>query len=649
MNNDENLLLNMPKTLTTYLGQKGYTISKNELNLDQQNLIRKELTVKPYTPGPTMGNAPAVTFPAYRESSGKMYVPRYFGEQYFGPAKSSKISEGSNISLTFNGTLRDYQAPVVQTFLDHVTKSPVTGGGGLLELYCAWGKTSASLYIATKLAKKTLVIVHKEFLMNQWIERISQFIPNARVGKIQGQIIDIEDKDIVLCMLQSLSMKDYDAAVFESFGLTIIDEVHHIGSEVFSRALFKLVTKYTLGLSATMNRKDGTTKVFKMFLGDIVYTAIQKKESTVEVRALTFKTSDEDFNETIYDFRGQPQNSSMISKLCSYNARTEFIIKTLNDFIAISQDSSLEAAAHKKAMDLNNPACELCKRKENYLLKNTCCGSIKYCLPCLNNIVDQAKINMEETVNKKTGVTKCVKKRPKCPACEKVLAYEQNYIENPFVKPIAQAHTIIMSHNLNVLEYIYNKFVCKNYASVGYYVGGMTEPELKRSEKQQVVLSSYQMASEGLDIPTLNAEFLISPKTDIVQIVGRILRAKHATTHPIIYDFVDTHEVFQRQWLKRKAYYKKQGYTIIGTDSGKYFNNNNNNKAHIWNTIYDPNKPTTKKEKNKNDELSEDDVSSEDEFGCVNDNSDKELNEFKKKSLAKNDFIGGRCLLKIKK
>ena len=53
-------------------------------------------------------------------------------------------------------------------------------------------------------------------------------------------------------MLQSLSMKDYDRKIFSSFGFTIIDECHHIAAEVFSKALFKIVTKYGLGLSATM-------------------------------------------------------------------------------------------------------------------------------------------------------------------------------------------------------------------------------------------------------------------------------------------------------------------------------------------------------------------------------------------------------------
>jgi superfamily II DNA or RNA helicase len=629
----------MPKTLNTYLGQKGYTILKNELNVDQQYFIRTELTVKPHVSGPCAKDAASQpSYPVYRESAGKIYVPRYFGQLHFGKPVANKISEGDDISMHFTGTLRPNQIPAVQSYLDCVLNDN-KGGGGLLDLPCAFGKTSLSLYIASKLAKKTLVIVHKEFLMNQWIERITQFIPGAKVGRIQGQIIDIEGKDIVLGMLQSLSMKEYPAQMFDCFGLTIIDEVHHISSEVFSRALFKLVTKYTLGLSATMNRKDGTTKVFKMFLGDVIYKATREQENTVEVRAITYKTTDEDFNETVFDFRGQPQIPTMISKLCAYSGRTEFIIKVLNDYICVDGVDKAIINQHKSAMDRANPCCKLCNKNDNYLMKNTCCGAIKYCLPCLNHVVEEAKYNLEQTVNKKTGVTKSTKKRPKCPACTKVLAYEQNYVENPYIKPLERTHTIIMSHNLNVLEYIYNRFVCKNYASVGYYVGGMSEQELKRSEKQQVILSSYQMASEGLDIPSLNTEFLITPKTDIVQIVGRILRAKHAYSNPIIYDFVDTHEVFQRQWCKRKAYYKKHQYKIVGTDSVAY-------PPVRWRAMFEPfvNDNGNKKE---NEDLVEEDFEEEDLL-----EQDEARNVLTSQNADQSkvaSIFGGKCLLKIKR
>jgi len=556
--------------MNTYLGNKGYTLLKKEFSLEKQECIKKELMVKPYVHG-SPANSNQVTFPVYRESTSKLYVPYYYGIENFGPPKEIKINSGTEIALEFNGQLRDYQSPVVEKFISYVedTGKP---RGGLLELPCAWGKTSASLYILSRLKKKTIVIVHKEFLMNQWIERIGQFLPNARIGKIQGQTIDIQDKDIVLCMLQSLVLKDYPLELFDSFGLTIIDEVHHISSQTFSNALFKVVTKYMLGLSATMKRKDGTTSVFKMFLGEVVHKVEQKDEHHVEVRGIVYKTNDDEFNETVFDYKGQPQISTMISKLCSFSPRTEFIIKVLNDFIKIDGIDPIVIEENKKQMDEKNPICGICNKNNHYLVKNTCCESVKYCLPCMNHIVEYCKNNQEKSIDK-DGNVKYSKKRARCPSCNKMLKFEQNYIENKYVKPIEQVHTIVMSHNLNILEYMYNRFICKNYASVGYYVGGMSEEELKKSEKKQIIFASYSMCSEGLDIPTLNAEFLISPKTDVVQIVGRILRAKHAFANPIIYDFIDHHDVFRKQWLKRKAYYKKQNYKIGEFHSSDYLSN----------------------------------------------------------------------------
>ena len=451
----------------SYLGQKGYTISKKDLTVDQQYFIRKELSIKPFVQGSPA--AQTSTFPAYRESSNKFYLPRYFGEEHFGPFVSSKIGEGEPVDIPFVAELRDAQKPVTATYLDHVLKTPGGGGGGgLLELPCAAGKTVISLYICSKLQKKTLIIVHKEFLLNQWIERIQQFIPNARVGRIQGQILDIENKDIVIGMLQSLSMKDYHETTFQSFGLTIIDEVHHISSEVFSCALFKIVTKYMLGLSATMNRKDGTTKVFKMFLGDVVYKGKRDEEHDVTVRAIEYVANDEDFNRVVLDFRGNVQYSTMISKLCTYNHRTEFILRVLRDML-----------------------------EEN----------------------DKQQI-------------------------------------------------MVLAHNKNILTYIHDAIKTRNIATVGYYVGGMKEIALKESELKQVIIATYSMAAEALDIKTLTTLIMATPKTDIEQAVGRILREKHSK--PIVVDIIDDHAPFQNQWTKRKAFYKKQNYKIIKIGSIEY-------------------------------------------------------------------------------
>jgi superfamily II DNA or RNA helicase len=531
--NEEPLI--WPKNLNTYLGNKGYTILKSELSIKHQLSLKELLMVKPFVPGSPVQLQK--TFPAYRESDKKIYVPRYLGEELFGIAKTFKISEGENIQLEFQGSLRENQVPVVNKYLEYIKE----GGGGLLELPCGFGKTSISLNIISRLKKKTLVIVHKEFLMNQWIERIQQFLPNARIGKIQGQVIDIDNKDIVLAMLQSLSMKEYPSTLFDSFGFTIIDEVHHISSEVFSCALFKLVTKYMLGLSATMNRKDGTTKVFKMFLGNVVYKEERSKDENVIVRGITYQINDEEYNELELDFRGQTASSKMLSKICNYNRRSEFIIKVLKDMIN----------------------------------------------------------------------------------------------ENP-----KQQIMMIASYK-NILSYMFDAIRHHNICTVGYYVGGMKETALKDSESKQVVLATYSMAAEGLDIKSLTTLFMITPMTSIEQSVGRILRQKHEFA-PIVVDIIDTHDNFQRQWLKRKSFYKNQNYKIIQTNSLTY-----DKDASKWKVIYEP---TTdykhKKTKQvKKEVLVSSSRSSSDK--SIADDTDSEIEvEVEEK---KDKFSSGVCLLKMKK
>ena len=447
--------------VTTYLGPRGYTIHKENLDEEERKYIRAELTIRPYIPKAPVQPA---AYPVYRESPLKMYLPRYFGIGAYGPPEAVKIGAGEPIGLTFQGDMRDYQKDIVQKYLNHVG----TGGGGLLDVDPGKGKTVMALYILAQLRRKTLVVVHKSFLMNQWIERIEQFLPGARVGRIQGQIVDIDDKDIVLGMLQSLSMKEYPADMFDSFGLTVFDEVHHMGAEVFCQCMMKVTTLYTLGLSGTMQRKDGLTKVFKMFLGDVVHKEKAASEHRVIVKAINYCVNDAAFNETEYDYRGNPKFSTMISRVCDYAHRSEFILRVLQKELA----------------------------------------------------------------------------------------------ENP------EQQVMILAHNKSLLTYLHKAIEHRGIASVGYYVGGMKEADLKASESRKVIIATYAMASEGLDIKTLTTLIMASPKTDVCQSVGRILRVKHG--RPLVIDIVDQQDIFRNQWYKRRAYYVKQNYDILMTDSPTY-------------------------------------------------------------------------------
>ena len=472
----------------SYYGPRGYTLLKECMDADDLKLLRDELTVGAYVP-----KAPVQPpkFPIYRECSKKIYIPRFYGTKVYGPPEETRIPPCSPVadSLIFAGEMREYQNVIVDKYIHQVTKpeNAGMGGGGLLDVDPGKGKTVMALNIISRLRMKTLVIVHKSFLLNQWIERIQQFLPAARVGMIQGQIVDIDDKDIVIGMLQSLSMKEYPRDLFDTFGLSVYDECHHMSAEVFCRCMMKVVTKYTLGLSGTMVRKDGLTKVFKYFLGDVVHK--EKNDTTshaVVVKGIQYKVDDAEFNETEYDYRGNPKFSTMISKVCNYNRRSEFILDVLQNELATNPDQQV----------------------------------------------------------------------------------------------------MILAHNRSLLEYFHDAIEHRKIATVGYYVGGMKEAALKQSESKKVIIATYAMASEGLDIKTLTTLIMASPKTDVCQSVGRILRVKHAS--PLVIDIIDPQDVFRAQWLKRQTYYIKQRYRIMMTDTDGYYKN-------AWTVKYQPPAASTKK------------------------------------------------------
>jgi superfamily II DNA or RNA helicase len=123
-------------------------------------------------------------------------------------------------------------------------------------------------------------------LLNQWIDRINEFLPGATIGKIQGSTFDVEGKDIVIGMLQTLYDRPLPEKAFDCFGLTIIDEVHRIGSEQFSKALLRIISPNMLGISATVDRKDKLTCVLYMFIGPKMYSKTRKSDDPVCVRAI---------------------------------------------------------------------------------------------------------------------------------------------------------------------------------------------------------------------------------------------------------------------------------------------------------------------------------------------------------------------------
>ena len=447
--------------METSLSNNGYKVKKKDLKSKQIQEIKKELTVNPFCMN-GFNDKIEKRFMLYMESPNSLYLPRFYAQDKLGLPSKVKLNSGDNVDIPFNGSLREEQIPIVDLYL----KSCNDIGGGIISLKCGGGKTVLALNIISQLKKKTIVVVHKDFLMTQWRDRISQFLPSARIGKIQRDTVDIEDKDIVLAMVQSLSMKEYEENVFESFGLAVFDECHHLGAEVFHKSMIKVASKYMLGLSATPNRKDGLRKVFEWYIGPMVYTTKDKNEDYIETRVYEYTNDEFMYSKPETIFNGKPCIPRMINNICESKGRSKFIGNLIDNEYKIG----------RKILVLND------RRK-------------------------------------------------------------------------------FLDDLLSKLNTKYNK------DTAGLYVGGMKPHELRISQDCDIILGTFSMASEGMDIPKLNTIILASPKSDVVQSVGRILREKADVRkfHPLVIDIKDIHPnliVFEKQFDKRLVFYRKNNYDI---------------------------------------------------------------------------------------
>jgi superfamily II DNA or RNA helicase len=458
-------------------------------------------------------------YPVYHEDSKHLYVPKHFGLERFGiPKTTREVACTPETHWVFTGSLRPAQLPVVNSFL---LPEP---HDGILSLHTGGGKTVCALYIASRLRVPTLVVVHNTFLRDQWIERVKAFLPNARIGlrnedtscdtfikdftirvdesvikykrgeytpnfkliksikpdelidlaKVVGadanldSLIDVIPKftsthDITIGMLQGIVQKKVNADEFKPIGLVIVDECHHIASEVFVQALPKITSKYMLGLSATPDRKDKLMYAIHWFLGPLLYKSEtgDSVDTQVNVEVYEYQNEDPEFNEIVVSSQGMVSVPIMVNKLTGCEDRTKWLCRILEDVL---EDG-------RQLLVLSD--------------------RVQHCTDILEGLSPELK--------------------------------EKACILSTSVK--ADVRT----------EY------CKT---------------------KMILIATYSMCKEGFDVPTLNTLLMATPRPDIDQIVGRILRVekKGRSVHPLIVDIVDPQ--FRRQFGQRNSLYKKRQYRV---------------------------------------------------------------------------------------
>jgi superfamily II DNA or RNA helicase len=257
-------------------------------------------------------------------------------------------------------------------------------------------------------------------------------------------------------------MKEYPKEVFRGFGLTVIDECHHIASEVFVQAFQKITSKHMLGLSATPDRKDGLMYVIEWFLGPILYRSESgdKVDEAVHVEVYKHEPADMEFNKILYNSQGVMNVAGMVNKLAEFVPRTDLLVQIIKDILE--------------------------KEPERQLL-------------VLSDRVQHCK-------------DICAKLDP--------------------------AKAAILAQN----------------------VASSKRAEFCASKK--VLIATYSMCKEGFYVATLNTLVMATPRPDIDQIVGRILRTERSVRkiHPLIVDVVDC--TFRRQFQARLKLYKDRNYVV---------------------------------------------------------------------------------------
>lgn len=320
----------------------------------------------------------------------------------------------------------------------------------LFEDFTVTHNTVLSLKLICHSKKKTLVLVNKVELLNQWKNEILKWIPEAKIGIVQGSKFKFEECDIIIGMLQTIAIKkELKAIDFHWVDLCIIDECHNTPSNVFSNIIFKLRPRYLFGLTATLERKDKLDILIKWYMGDILYDGRDKDlKQTTDVYCLKFIGSSS-VDKFLRD--GTPAVATMLSNISLDIDRNNDIINLLK---------------------------ELIKDKNRNIL--------------------------------------------------------------------------VISDRISQLKYLHKALPDDS----GLFIGSMKSAALEESKTKQILLGTYPLVNEGFNHPKLNCLIFATPRSSIIQAIGRIYRKAHSDITPIIIDIIDDFSIFKRQFYRRRKIYK---------------------------------------------------------------------------------------------
>jgi superfamily II DNA or RNA helicase/very-short-patch-repair endonuclease len=226
---------------------------------------------------------------------------------------------GLPLNVSFCGTLRTEQHAAGAAMLRHDT--------GVLAATTAFGKTVVAAWLIAQRRVNTLVLVHRRQLMEQWIERLTEFlgVPAKTIGHLGGgrkKLSGVVDVALVQSLVHQGAVDDR----IGDYGHLVVDECHHLSARSFELVARRAKARFVTGLSATLTRKDGHHPIIFMQCGPVRHRVDAKKQAAarpfshrVFVRPTGFRTKVEPEDDPRLEFH------RLCEALRNEDARNEMI------------------------------------------------------------------------------------------------------------------------------------------------------------------------------------------------------------------------------------------------------------------------------------------------------------------------------------
>jgi superfamily II DNA or RNA helicase len=276
----------LPKEIELVLGDQIYVKKENLLPALQNRLLRLAAFQNP-----EFYRAQAMRLSTYEKPrviacgenlSSHIALPRGCLDEILSLFSGLKIKPlirdervvGTPLELQFVGNLRPEQEIAANAMLAHDT--------GVLSATTAFGKTVLAAYMIAARGVNTLILVHRQQLLEQWIERLSSFLnlPAKSIGRLGGGHKKLTGK-IDVAIIQSLVRNGVVDDRVADYGHLVIDECHHLSAHSFELVARRAKARFVLGLSATVARKDGHHPIIFMQCGPVRHRVNAKQQADI--------------------------------------------------------------------------------------------------------------------------------------------------------------------------------------------------------------------------------------------------------------------------------------------------------------------------------------------------------------------------------